>query len=1120
MRLRSLQGELWRIDYLGRNYHPAENRIIEAIAMASDVTTLKLWKVLVQKGDDARRELVKSLANDAGAILDRVIETFPTYTLHNSTHAWNVAELMAELLGPRLQDLSALEAAMLILSAYWHDTGMVFNESERTALESELYWRTFLTENPEAEVALEGAGELSVEIAEWYCRWRHADRVYVHLNNLPPGRLQWGRINIREALGELCRSHNLDVAEIKICDALQNNYLETADLKFCAILLRLADILDFDNSRSPDAVYQMLGLARRKDKRAERSDVEWLKHLATDGFHFPKQRDPSYCLGFLAGPSHPAVEHDIRKFLDVIEREFAQCKGLLPFLEDRWRGFILPGEINRANIKSNGYSYGEYRFLLDQTQVLNLLMGENLYEDRHVFVRELLQNAIDASRYREFSERVHGNSHYKAKPIRVSEWRDTEGRLWIRFDDFGMGMDEPIIRNHLLRVGSSYYQTGKFRADVIRGRKRGAPDFVPISRFGIGLVSCFIIADRVEISTRHFGMEGRIADPVRLSLYGLHGFYTLQTGRVQPSPMPGEDGDEPGYRWEIGTSIAVRLDPRKEGATFQLRSLLEKHVFSSPVPIELDGQPVGHDYASMIEKPWCEQTVVDFLPEGMAQLREFTGYEFTEPLKVVFLPLDLTRHSPTPEFKGQILTAVIQPTEEWRRFQKGIEALGQIQLTGGTLIYDNHEQIVLFTFKIRTSNDLDRLEYVCNSRDSPPDGRDEAFAGSLLRLIERIKAAQEREGLLHAAALCGVVAVRVPKTLSSVAQSNILAIEKSPYNLISHNGVVIPPKSVTRADETFQALPLRPTLALHGALYYQALSWGAVALTDSLRPDVDVSRGSLRRVPLRVYSSAIFSLHRSLKEAGLEEDSRRDIPDFTYMIDKEPPTFGQLIDEKILLPEADWAEFPLFFTYPYWQLLSLRQVKELLDQGGQVRFWHLPDGGTDAQGIERSFGPYCYSFFRICAGAIAQLELNLEVRFRGEELEGFFALPGVSQGIQPGQKFFPPFTFLPYNNDVFVKAGCGANLNHPLSRWLIGIIPRLAERYPGILNQLRSVLVGVIQSEVFAGTFTNWDRQEFLASINEILERMMKLEREFLPSKSLILGEDDVPRDVKLLTQN
>jgi hypothetical protein len=273
--------------------------------MTADVTTLKLWAVLEQKGDDSQRALVKSLARDAGAILDRVIETFPTYTLHNSTHARNVAELMAELLGPTLLHLSALEAAMLILSAFWHDAGMVFIDTERTTLGSEPSWRAFLTDNPEAEVALEGAGELPTDIAEWYCRWRHADRVYVYLDNLSPGRLQWGRINIREALGELCRSHNLDVAEIKNNHVLQINYLEAADLKFCAILLRLADILDFDNSRSPDAVYRMLGLARRKDKRAARSDVEWLKHLDSEGFRFPERRDAPYPLGFIAGPSHP-----------------------------------------------------------------------------------------------------------------------------------------------------------------------------------------------------------------------------------------------------------------------------------------------------------------------------------------------------------------------------------------------------------------------------------------------------------------------------------------------------------------------------------------------------------------------------------------------------------------------------------------------------------------------------------------------------------------------------------------------------------------------------------------------------------------------------------------------
>jgi hypothetical protein len=259
--------------------------------MASEVERLKLWEVLEKNGTDDHRVVVKKLADDASAILDHVIETFPTYTLHNSTHARNVAALMADLLGPRVEDLTSLEAAMLILSAFWHDIGMVFTDTERNALESEPKWHEFLEEKPEALVALEEAGGLSMELAEWYCRWQHADRVYVYLDKQPATRLQWGPISFREALGEVCRSHNLNVVDIKTNDALQTNYLEEADLKFCALLLRLADILDFDNSRSPEPVYQMLGLSNRETKREKESDVEWRKHLDSAGFRFPEKRD-------------------------------------------------------------------------------------------------------------------------------------------------------------------------------------------------------------------------------------------------------------------------------------------------------------------------------------------------------------------------------------------------------------------------------------------------------------------------------------------------------------------------------------------------------------------------------------------------------------------------------------------------------------------------------------------------------------------------------------------------------------------------------------------------------------------------------------------------------------
>jgi hypothetical protein len=90
---------------------------------------------------------------------------------------------------------------------------------------------------------------------------------------------------------------------------------------------------------------------------------------------------------------------------------------------------------------------------------------------------------------------------------------------------------------------------------------------------------------------------------------------------------------------------------------------------------------------------------------------------------------------------------------------------------------------------------------------------------------------------------------------------------------------------------------------------------------------------------------------------------------------------------------------------------------------------------------------------------------------------------------------------------------CGVNLNHPLSRWLIDITPKLADQYPGIFGQLRSQLIEVNFGDWIHEDETFWrlEPPKFRATINEILERMMVLEREFRPSKTLLLEEKDVP---------
>ena len=155
-----------------------------------------LWKRFEARATSDQETLVRSLLAHAEALLDRVIETFPTYTLHNHVHAENVVVRMGDLLGDD-ERLSALEAAMLLLSAYFHDIGMVFDADARANLRDEDGFSTFLHAHPDAYIAVTESDEaLPVEIAEWYCRWRHADRVWVYLEPLAD-ELDWGAVPLR-----------------------------------------------------------------------------------------------------------------------------------------------------------------------------------------------------------------------------------------------------------------------------------------------------------------------------------------------------------------------------------------------------------------------------------------------------------------------------------------------------------------------------------------------------------------------------------------------------------------------------------------------------------------------------------------------------------------------------------------------------------------------------------------------------------------------------------------------------------------------------------------------------------------------------------------------------------
>jgi molecular chaperone HtpG len=118
---------------------------------------------------------------------------------------------------------------------------------------------------------------------------------------------------------------------------------------------------------------------------------------------------------------------------------------------------------------------------------LDLLTGHTLYNDTDVIIRELAQNSLDAIRLQAEIEGVAEGSYGQ---ITIA-W-DSSAQL-LEITDNGTGMTQSVIESHLLKVGSSRYQDQKFKDKY--------PKFSSISRFGIGVLSAFMVADSVEITT-------------------------------------------------------------------------------------------------------------------------------------------------------------------------------------------------------------------------------------------------------------------------------------------------------------------------------------------------------------------------------------------------------------------------------------------------------------------------------------------------------------------------------------------------------------------------------------------------------------------------------------------
>ncbi len=193
-----------------------------------------------------------------------------------------------------------------------------------------------------------------------------------------------------------------------------------------------------------------------------------------------------------------------------------------------------------------------YHFQVNLGGMLDVL-SNHLYKSPDVFLRELLQNGVDAITLRQKEQ-----PGWSGGRITITV---EPGRRLI-FRDNGAGLGEQEIHRFLAVIGQSS------KTELMNGRL--PEDY--IGRFGIGLLSCFMVSDSIVVHTRP--AEGGAA----------HVWTGLPDGTYTLEPL--ED-------CPAGTAVILTAKPGMEGYFQEGRvaELVRYYGLTLPVPVYLAGNP-------------------------------------------------------------------------------------------------------------------------------------------------------------------------------------------------------------------------------------------------------------------------------------------------------------------------------------------------------------------------------------------------------------------------------------------------------------------------------------------------------------------------------------------------
>lgn len=563
-------------------------RIIEILKKRSDnaIDEVKIDLKLYNLADDLEK---KSRVH-----LKRIITILSEFDIHDEKHSEKVISNIELLLGDEtLNSLSAYELFLLHLSAFFHDCAMAPSDWEINTMEltegNDLYsqsdfsikndlklplklssaielikdrkdklYKVFegdvkqwmFSPNTENEL-IEYLGNLIIDYQNYrngfanqlrkiknqaefedlnyfirmdYIRATHHSRIEAYIKNLDAlfgnafDQGAWGK-KLAHDLALICRSHGEDASFINNFSINAQYYgAESANLQFVAIMLRLGDVIHFSYDRAP------IDLRSSRLFKSEYSFQQWA--IKNSGANYSIENGK---ISFRAYCENPETYFKLHEYIDWIECEI---QNYFKFQRQWKKNYInnLQDKVDRANIDNDNDSFLPKRglnFSLNQKKILELLMGVGLYKDKFACLRELYQNSLDACRCMLSQNKV---SNIISKGIIEFDIEKEGDSVYLTCTDNGIGMTKDIIEKYLLKIGNSYYKS----SDFYKQQANWGGNFTPTSQFGIGILSCFMIGDKIEITTKTQNGEW-----ISCSIDGPHEhFYYKETLPLEKEKIP------------------------------------------------------------------------------------------------------------------------------------------------------------------------------------------------------------------------------------------------------------------------------------------------------------------------------------------------------------------------------------------------------------------------------------------------------------------------------------------------------------------------------------------------------------------------------------------------------